>query len=111
VGDCINDLSPHPPYHVTVVEEVSCATAHRAEVMGVLDKPPQPYPGADELSLEIGEYCNAIHSDVFPVRPELYLTSLVSFPTQQEWDRGIYRLTCFLGPAFGSRTTTGHLLP
>jgi molecular chaperone DnaK len=111
VGDCINDLSPHPPYNVTVVEEVSCATAHRAEVMGVLDKPPQPYPGADELSLEIGEYCNAIHSDVFPVRPELYLTSLVSFPTQQEWDRGIYRLTCFLGPAFGSRTTTGHLLP
>jgi hypothetical protein len=45
------------------------------------------------------------------LRPELYLTSLVSFPTQQEWDRGIYRLTCFLGPAFGSRTTTGHLLP
>jgi actin-like ATPase involved in cell morphogenesis len=112
VGDCVNDLSPQAPPPVTLVEEVGCATPHNFEVMGILDKPPgYPYPGTEELRLEIGEYCYAIHSDVFPVRPELYLTYQLSYPTQLEWDRGIYRLTCYLGPAFGSRTTTGHLLP
>ena len=50
VGACVNDLSPHPPPTITVVEEVGCAGPHRFEVMGVLNKPAQDYPGAEELT-------------------------------------------------------------
>jgi Septum formation len=92
-----------------VVAPLDCDSAHRFEVMGVLDKPAQVYPGADEVSLEIGEYCGAVLNYYYDFRPELWL----GYPTQQEWDSGIRRLTCFLGPGAPnpSTTFTGRIAP
>jgi hypothetical protein len=95
------------------MEEVSCAASHRFEVMGVLNKPPQNYPGADELSGEIGEYCGALLEYNYDFRPELRLGGWAGFPTQQEWDRGVRKLTCFLGPGPPNPdlTFTGRIAP
>jgi hypothetical protein len=113
VGACVDDLSPHPPSNITVVETVGCDTPHRFEVMGALNKPEQPYPGADELGLDIGEYCGALLEYYYDFRGELRLGGWVGYPTQQEWDRGVRRLTCFLGPGAPnpSSTFTGRIAP
>ena len=109
----MNDLGPHPPSNITVVEAVGCDTPHRFEAMGVRNKPDGDYPGPDALSREIGEYCGALLEYYYDFRPELYLGGWVGYPSLQEWDRGVRRLTCFLGPGAPnpSTTFTGRIAP
>jgi hypothetical protein len=78
--------------------------------MGTLDNPPQPYPGRDEVELEINEYCSALVANVKGARPELVLSQAWGVPTQQEWDGGTRQVSCFVG-LYGNRTITGHLVP
>ena len=113
VGACVNDLGPHPPSNITVVEAVGCDTPHRFEAMGVRNKPDGDYPGPDALSREIGEYCGALLEYYYDFRPELYLGGWLGYPSQPEWDRGVRRLTCFLGPGTPnpSTTFTGRIAP
>jgi molecular chaperone DnaK len=113
VGACVNDLSPHPPSNITAVEAVGCDTPHRFEVMGARNRPDGDYPGPDALSREIAEYCGALLEYYYDFRPELFLGGWVGYPTQQEWDRGVRRLTCFLGPGAPNTSTTftGRIVP
>jgi molecular chaperone DnaK len=109
-GTCLDDISPHPPFNITSVELRSCDTPHGYEVMGVLDNPAQPYPDEVELRLAIAEYCDAWLYAIRTARPDLVLVSNYGLPTQQEWDSGIRRLTCFVG-LYGNRLMTGHFVP
>ena len=114
VGTCVNDLSPHPPSTVTRVEEVDCASLHRFEVMGVLVKSASDYPGASSLSYDASIYCAGLLETYYDYRGELLLGGWVGFPTEQEWYRGVRKLSCFLGPTsppYPSPTFTGRIAP
>jgi hypothetical protein len=103
-GACLNDLNADP-LTVTGVAVVGCDTPHEYEAVDVLAKAPGPYPGSAGLVQEATDWCGKDRDFVNAFRPDLVLGFAVGIPTQQEWDRGIQELDCFLGLADGSLLT------
>ena len=90
---------------MTSVQEVGCDTPHDYEAVGVLAQASGPYPGTDPLVAAAADWCDQVKSFVNSFRPDLTLSSAIGVPTQQEWDRGVQELGCFLGRADGAPLT------
>jgi hypothetical protein len=73
--------------------------------VGGLAKAPGAYPGPAGLAQEAKDQCAAVRDFANAFRPDLVLGFAIGVPTQQEWDRGVQELGCFIGLADGSRLT------
>ena len=103
-GACLDDLDDDP-FTVTAVAVVGCDSPHEYETAGGLAKAPGPYPGPAGLAQEARDQCAAVRDFANAFRPDLVLGFAIGVPTQQEWDRGVQELGCFIGLADGSRLT------
>jgi actin-like ATPase involved in cell morphogenesis len=103
-GDCLDDLDDDP-LTVTGVDIVGCDSPHEYEAAGVVSKAPGPYPGTVGLAQEATDQCARVRDFANAFRPDIVLGFAIGIPSQQEWDRGVQELGCFLGLADGSRLT------
>ncbi len=90
-GDCL--VSPTAKGNSARV--VDCSVPHRAQVVGVYEATPGPYPGANQLASEAREYCEDAFEDFVGSSP---LTSVLDLfpllPAESSWDEGDHSVVC-----------------
>ncbi len=96
VGDCISDITPFiDSGAIDGLEVVPCSGQHEAEVYGTDEVDGSAYPDRDAVKQQMMSTCDAEY-EAYPGASESELPQVSFIPDEDEWDRGIRTIVCFL---------------
>lgn len=95
-GDCIKDITPFMASGaLDGLEVVQCSAEHEAEVYGTAQIEHSTYPGRDAIQQQMISRCDAQYQQ-YPGASKSDIPQSSFIPDEEEWDRGLRTIVCFL---------------